>query len=219
MSSFFRLWKKYSFTLLVAFIALDMLDLRFAIVAAICMMAPVIVSIFKGRFWCGNLCPRGNFYDNVVSKFSNTKKPPKFFKSYYFRAIVLGIMMAVFISGVHKNWGNLYGIGMVFYRLIVVTTIIGIILSLIYNHRTWCSFCPMGTLASIISKFRKNKKALQVSASCVSCRLCEEKCPLGLFPYDYKGDILSHPDCIQCGKCAIACPKKAIGYDSIIVRQ
>lgn len=213
MKEFLKFWKKYSFTLLIAFIVLGMFDLRFAIVAAICMIAPIIVSIFKGRFWCGNLCPRGNFYDKVVFKFSNKRKPPKFFKSYYFRALILIIMMIVFISGVSKNWGNLYGIGMVFYRLIVVTTIVGIGLSLIYNHRTWCNFCPMGTLASITSKFRKSKKVLQVSTSCVSCKLCEKKCPMGLVPYDYKGDILSHPDCIQCGQCVSACPKKSIGYD------
>lgn len=213
MNKVFKFWKKYSFTLLIAFIVLSLFDLRFAIAASICMIAPVIVSIFKGRFWCGNLCPRGSFYDNIVSKFSNNRKPPKFFKSYYFRAIVLTIMMSVFISGMIKNWGNLYGIGMVFYRLIVVTTIIGVLLALVYNHRTWCNFCPMGTLASITAKFRKSKNVLQVSSACVSCKLCEKKCPLGLVPYDYKGDLLSHPDCIQCGKCATACPRNAIGYN------
>ena len=218
MEKILKLWKKYSFTLLIAFIALGMLDLRFAVVAAICMIAPVIVSITRGRFWCGNLCPRGNFYYNVVAKFSNTRKPPKFFKSYYFRAVILTIMMTMFISGISKNWGNLYGIGMVFYRLIVVTTIIGVALSLVYNHRTWCNFCPMGTMASVVSKFRKSKKVLHVSSSCVSCKICEKKCPLGIVPYDYKGDILSHPDCIQCGKCVTACPKKAIGYNKITLK-
>ncbi|MDK2829532.1 MAG: ferredoxin-type protein NapH [Clostridium butyricum] len=215
---FLKLWKKYSFTLLIGFVLLGLFDLRFAVVAIICMIAPVVVAIFKGRFWCGNLCPRGNFYDNVVSKFSNKKNPPKFFKSYYFRAVVLIIMMTMFTLGVKENWGNLYGIGMVFYRIIVVTTIIGIVLSLFYNHRTWCHFCPMGTLASIVGKFRKSKNVLQVAPTCVLCKLCEKKCPIGLVPYDYKGDILSHPDCIQCGKCVAACPKKAIGYDKITLK-
>lgn len=218
MGKLLNLWKKYSFIILIAFIVLGLLDLRFAMVAAICMVGPIIVSIFKGRFWCGNLCPRGSFYDNVISKFSNKRRPPKFFKSYYFRTVILTIMMTVFISGVYKNWGNLYGIGMVFYRLIVVTTAIGVGLSLFFNHRTWCNFCPMGTLASIISKFRKNKNVLQVSNACVSCKVCEKKCPIGLVPYDYKGDILSHPDCIQCGQCAVACPKKAIGYNKINIK-
>ncbi|OBR90379.1 putative electron transport protein YccM [Clostridium ragsdalei P11] len=215
MKEIFKLWKKYSFTLLIVFILLGLIDLRFSIAAVICMAAPIIVSIFKGRFWCGNLCPRGNFYDNIVSKFSNKRKVPKLLKSYYFRILVVVFMMTMFTLGIKQNWGNLYGIGMVFYRIIVVTTIIGIVLSLFYNHRTWCNFCPMGTIASIISKFRTNKKVLQVSSNCVSCKICEKKCSLGIVPYEYKGDLLSHPDCIQCGKCVSACPKKAIGHNKI----
>ncbi|MBD7911953.1 4Fe-4S binding protein [Clostridium cibarium] len=213
MEKFLVLWKKYSFLLLVAFLTLGLIDLRFAIVAVICMIAPIVVSVFKGRFWCGNLCPRGNFYDNVVSRFSNKKRVPKFLKSYYFRIIIVVFMMTMFTIGIVQNWGNLYGIGMVFYRIIFVTTLIGVILSLFYNHRTWCNFCPMGTLASVVAKFRKSKSVLNVSSSCLSCKLCEKKCSMGIVPYDYKDDILSHPDCIQCGKCVIACPKKAIGYD------
>ena len=73
MKKLLTLWKKYSFLALIAFIILGLLDFRIAIVAVVCMVAPVIVSIFKGRFWCGNLCPRGSFYDNLVSKFCNNK--------------------------------------------------------------------------------------------------------------------------------------------------
>lgn len=215
MKFIFELWKKYSFTVLIAFILLGLIDLRFSLVAIICMVAPIILSIFRGRFWCGNLCPRGNFYDNIVSKFSNKREVPKFLKSYFFRALVVIFMMTMFTLGIKENWGNLYGIGMVFYRIIVVTTIIGIVLSLFYNHRTWCSFCPMGTIAAIVSKFSTNKKVLQVSSNCVSCKICEKKCSLGIVPYEYKGDLLSHPDCIQCGKCVSVCPKKSIGYNKI----
>ncbi|KZL92656.1 4Fe-4S binding protein [Clostridium magnum] len=213
MDRFLNWWKKYSFILLIAFVLIGLIDLRFAVVAVVCMVAPIIVSVFRGRFWCGNLCPRGNFYDNVVSKFSRKRKVPKLLKSNYFRIALIIFMLSMFTLGVKQNWGNLYGIGMVFYRMIVVTTIIGIVLSLFYNERTWCNFCPIGSIAVFISKFRKNKKVLQVSSNCVSCKLCEKKCSLGIVPYEYKGDLLSHPDCIQCGKCVVACPKKSIGYD------
>ena len=215
MKNIMKLWKKYSFLVLIAFVILGLLDTRIAIAAVVCMVAPIIVSIFKGRFWCGNLCPRGNFYDNIVAKFSNNKKVPRFLKSNLFRTFMVIFMMTMFTFGIHKNWGNLYGIGMVFYRMIVVTTIVGIILSLFYNQRTWCHFCPMGTIASVISRFRKSKNVLHVSAGCVSCKICEKKCSLGIVPYEYKDNILSHPDCIQCGKCVNACPKNAIRYDII----
>lgn len=212
MKKIFQLWKKYSYVALFAFIILSLFDFRLALAAIICMVAPIMLSIFRGRFWCGNLCPRGNFYDNVVSRFSKNKKVPAILKSYYFRFLVFAGMMTMFTLGIKKNWGNLYGIGFVFYRMIVITTIIGIVLSFVYNHRTWCHFCPMGTAASLISKMRKHKNVLTVSHTCVSCKMCEKKCPLGIVPYEYKGDILSHPDCIQCGKCVSVCPKNSIGY-------
>ncbi|WP_333860521.1 4Fe-4S binding protein [Clostridium sp.] len=213
---FLNFWKKYSFILLIVFILLGLFDLRFAVVAILCMVLPVIISVFRGRFWCGNLCPRGNFYDNIVSKFSNKRKVPKFLKSPYFRLAVVVFMLSMFTFGIKKNWGDFYGVGMVFYRIIVITTILGIVLSLFYNHRTWCHFCPMGSIAAFISWLRKNKRILQVSQSCVSCKVCEKKCPLGIVPYKYKGSPLNHFDCIQCGKCAEACPKKAIGYEKSV---
>ncbi|ROR27233.1 4Fe-4S binding protein [Mobilisporobacter senegalensis] len=213
MKYLFNFYKRYGYFILLMFLISGLLDLRIGVMAIICMVAPILVSFFKGRYWCGNLCPRGNFYDNIVSKFSNTKKVPNILKSKLFRVMVIIIMMIIFGAGIKANWGNLYGIGMVFYRMIVLTTIIGVGLSFFYNQRTWCHFCPMGTMASYVARLRKSKRVLRVSPSCVSCKICEKKCPLGLVPYDYKGDILSHPDCIQCGKCVNVCPKNAIGYD------
>lgn len=215
MIKLFELWKKYSYTLLLIFIVVSLFDFRIGIVAIICMLAPVIVSFFRGRFWCGNLCPRGNFYDNIMSKFSKNRPVPKFLKSTAFRVFVVLFMFTMFGLGVRQNWGNPAGIGMVFYRIIVITTFIGIALSFFYNHRTWCHFCPMGSLSALVSYFRKDKKVLQVSNSCVNCKICTKKCPMGISPNEYKGSVLDHPDCIQCSKCVIACPKKSIGYDML----
>lgn len=212
MSNLLKVWKKYSFLLLMAFVIIGLFDMRFALAAIVCMVAPIIVSLFKGRYWCGNLCPRGSFYDVAVSKISKKRNVPKFFRSRFLRTVMILFIFTMFTLGLYKNWGDLYGIGMILYRIIIITTIIGIVLSLFFNHRTWCYFCPMGTIASVISKYRKSKKVLQISTGCVSCRKCQKECPIGIVPYDYKGDFLSHPDCIQCGQCIKACPKNAIGY-------
>ena len=59
MEKFLKWWKRYSFVLLIAFVLAGIIDIRFATAAVICMVAPIIVSVFNGRFWCGNLCPRG----------------------------------------------------------------------------------------------------------------------------------------------------------------
>ena len=35
------------------------------LIALICMIGPVMTSIWKGRWWCGHVCPRGNMYDRL----------------------------------------------------------------------------------------------------------------------------------------------------------
>ncbi|GAE03240.1 (Fe-S)-binding protein [Clostridium botulinum B str. Osaka05] len=210
--SFFSFLKKYSYIILIFFIIAGMFNPTIALTAIICMIGPIFLAILgKGRFWCGNICPRGSFFDNVLINFSRKNKVPKFLKSKLFRTSVIIFMFYMFGSGIYKNWGNAVGIGMVFYRMIVVTTFIGIILSFFYNNRTWCNFCPMGSIASLISYFKEDRKKLTVSSSCISCKLCKTTCPMGIVPYDYKGNPIEHPDCIQCGKCINICPKNAIG--------
>lgn len=207
------LWKKYSYILLLLFIIIGLADFRFAIVAAVCMVGPIVLALFKGnRGWCGNFCPRGNFYDNIVSKFSNNKKTPDFMRRKFFRISITVFMLMVFIISILINWGDLYCIGMIFYRMIVMTTLIGIVLSLFYNSRIWCNFCPMGSIAALISYLKKDKKLLQVESNCVSCKLCNKKCPMNIEVHSYKGQALDNPDCIQCGKCVSICPKKSIKY-------
>ena len=216
MKSILTYWKKYSYILLIAFIIIGIFDFRIGLIATICMLAPIVVSFFKGRFWCGNLCPRGSFYDNLVSKFSQKKKVPKFLKSPYFRTIIALFVITMFTTSMVRNWGNLYGMGFAIYRLIVITTIIGVVLSLFYNERTWCNFCPMGSIAALISRFKNKKNGsalLKVDTTCVSCKICAKSCPMGISPYEYKDDSAIHQsDCIQCSRCVYKCPKKSIKY-------
>lgn len=207
-----KLWKKYSYLVLVTFLVIGLFDFRVGLAASICMVGPVALSFFRGRYWCGNICPRGSFYDNVLSKISSKRKTPRFLQSKYFRALFATGLLSFFVFGTVKNWENPYLIGFIFYRMIVITTLIGIVLSLAYNHRVWCSFCPMGSIAALISYFKKDTKTLKVSNSCVSCKICEKKCNMNIVPYNYKGNILNHPDCIQCGLCTDACPKNSISY-------
>jgi polyferredoxin len=223
MKKFLELWKKYSYVLLLAFIIAGIFDFRIAITAIACMIAPVIISVSRGRFWCGNLCPRGSFYDNIVSKFSKKKVVPKFLKSIYFRAFVVLFMFTMFGIGIKNNWGNPAGIGMVFYRIIVVTTLIGVILSFFYNNRTWCHFCPMGTMAHYVSKGQpKREKSSYVhfdTSLCVNCKKCSKVCPMSIDLLLHKEScIVSDADCIKCGQCVENCPRaslKLLPYEKV----
>lgn len=86
-------------------------------------------------------------------------------------------IITVFSWQMFYAWGNWSAMGMVLIRIILVTTIVGIILGVIYNQRTWFSICPMGTLAIWTAK-RKKPMLLKVEESCVNCNLCTKACPL-----------------------------------------
>lgn len=206
-----QFWKKYSFLFFFIFLVAGLFDFRFALVAIICMVGPVVMAFFKGRFWCGNICPRGSFYDRVVSRFSGKRNPPRFLSSPFFRAFMVLFIFTMFGLNIYLTpeltWQSA---GKIFYKIIVLTTFAGMIFALFFNHRTWCAFCPMGTLSSLAARVNKRSHRLEVTSACVSCTLCEKKCPMGLVPSDYKGDKLHHPDCTQCGDCVGVCPKKAI---------
>lgn len=204
-------FKKYGYIIFLVFLIASLFDMRFALIAIICMVAPIIISLFgKGRYWCGNFCPRGSFFDNILSYVSPKIKVPRFFRSIFLRAFMILFIIYMFANGVSKNWGNLFGIGLVFYRIIVGTSIVGIVLGLFISHRTWCNFCPMGSIASLIAKIRGKKISLKVSSNCINCNVCTKTCPMGISPKEYKNGYVLNSDCIHCNECLNACPKNSI---------
>ncbi|MBR1911604.1 MAG: 4Fe-4S binding protein [Treponema sp.] len=66
LGKLFAFWKHWSFVILIAMVVASLFDFRLALVAILCMASPIVISIFAGRFWCGNLCPRGNFFAKTV---------------------------------------------------------------------------------------------------------------------------------------------------------
>jgi polyferredoxin len=67
----------------------------------------------------------------------------------------------------HEHWGWTYTAGTVadwvaqfsfgFYSLMLTSLLIGLIVMVLYKPRTWCAFCPMGTMTQGICKL-KNKE-------------------------------------------------------------
>lgn len=212
MKAIFKIWKNFSFLILIAMLTASLFDFRFALAAILCIVSPIVISFFAGRFWCGNLCPRGNFFDRVMKKIAAKREVPRLFKSVPFRLAVFAFMMFMFATGIRKNWGNIAGIGFVFYRMIAITTLVGIFFSFIWNERAWCSFCPMGSAAALISSLKKHPRSLSVNDKCISCGKCARNCPVKLHPAKYKGGRILEADCLRCGKCMEVCPKEAVSF-------
>lgn len=171
-----------------------------------CMIAPAIVGAIRGRHWCGWFCPRGSFYDLVMARISGKRRPPRWMLGNPFRATLLVLLMGMMTVQIIHVWPDARAIGLVFVRLLTITTVIGIALALIFDTRSWCSICPMGTMASW---FSQGKRPIMVSEACKLCGACEKVCPMGLVPHKYDA---SHADCLKCGKCVATCPVKALSF-------
>lgn len=122
---------------------------KISLLAIPCMVLPIITSFFKARYYCNYICPRGSLYDNILS---NNKRTPRILSSSIFRIIVIIFMFTAFAIGIKNNWGDIDLVAIVFHKMVIATTSLGIILSLFYNHRSWCAFCPMGSISRFISK-------------------------------------------------------------------
>lgn len=185
------------------------------LLALICMIAPVAFAVKRGRWWCGNACPRGSMYDHLLAKYSPHRPIPSFVRTFGFRLFMVMFIFTMFGVQMYFAWGDINAMGRVFWNIILATTIVGIVLSFIYAPRTWCSFCPMGTLSAWVSPksapLPSGFMNIHVADTCqMKCKSCSRVCPMQLTPYDSRGleEGYLHPDCIKCGKCVTACPIK-----------
>ena len=185
------------------------------LVALVCMIGPVLTSVWRGRWWCGHACPRGNMYSRLLSRYSPHRPVPRVVRTFGFRLFMVFFIFTVFGVQMYFAWGDWGEMGRVFWNIILLTTVVGVALSFIYAPRTWCSFCPMGTLSSWVTprggKLPTVYTSVHVGDSCqMKCKSCARVCPMQLAPYDSRGAAVGHlhPDCIKCGYCVQACPSK-----------
>lgn len=55
-----------------------------------------------------------------------------------------------YTDGIVPSWVAQFSFG--FYSLMLTSTLIGLIVMVLYKPRTWCTFCPMGTMTQGICK-------------------------------------------------------------------
>ncbi|WP_366879188.1 4Fe-4S binding protein [Methanothrix sp.] len=166
----------------------------------------LIIAPFRGRWFCGNLCPRGSFVDFWLAPLSRKLKIPPFLRSMWIRIPIFIALMGFMIYRLLGTQGVVDRIGMVFVTLCIITTSIAILFGVIIAPRTWCTFCPMGTLQRIMGG---SKYQLKLDGDlCIDCKRCQKVCPMQLQVFE----IQDLPDCIKCGRCIDACPKDALSF-------
>lgn len=116
------------------------------------LMIILLITAFKRRrYFCSTMCPRGSF----LTMFIRTKrKTPKLFANTGFRLTILIIIFGLFAIRLMQTEMILEQLGLVFVMMCLVSTIVAIILGLIYSSRTWCVLCPMGLVQEGIDKIK-----------------------------------------------------------------
>lgn len=174
------------------------------------MFIGVIGAFLNGRWVCGNLCPRGAFFDRLVTSISPQRPLPSILRSMLLRWMILVLLMSLMTYRLSQNPHSLEHWGRVFWLMCTVTTLFGIVLALFIRARTWCAFCPIGTLGKILGE-KKTKKSLKLDTEkCLGCKLCEKACPMNLSIISEKKTLAPNSDCIKCWECITKCRHQAL---------
>lgn len=186
-----------------------------------------VMSLFKGRYWCGNICAHGSLFDQILLPFSRNGQLPRVLKSKLLRAAVFTWFMYnltskfVRVSALWGQWMFWDRLGFVFVASYLMVTVAGGILGLFVTPRSWCQFCPMGTmqmgmyrLGKWLGWTRKYDRMITVEDAdkCHKCAKCARVCPMQLTPYtEFSPDNqFEHEACIRCLTCVENCPAKIL---------
>ncbi|SCG82600.1 iron-sulfur cluster-binding protein [Proteiniborus sp. DW1] len=205
---------------------------KLGLIVIFIMAGLTITAFFNGRYWCGNFCPHGSLFDKVILPISKNKKIPNFLKSKFMIIGFLIFFMANFIRRILKifqAWGTydfLDKLGYLFSNTYLMVLIVGGILAIFINVRTWCQFCPMGTIQKLSYKLgkalgfaKKTEKKITISnqEKCYKCGKCARVCPFQLMPYmEFShNNQLNNIDCIKCSTCVVNCPAGILSLEKM----
>ncbi len=199
-------------SIVVAVLALGWRYPLLGLVVPVVVVTGLTVSLFRGRYFCGNGCPRGAFLDSLPIPDKRWRPLPEWLKNQYLRWAAVVVLFSVMIGRGLQDPGSVAHWGLVFWQMCLVTTAVALILAMIYRPRAWCAVCPVGTLQRTLGGGRQ---PLTIGPQCSGCGLCERVCPLALPIVAGKSDgYIASADCLKCGRCQAVCPVGAIGQSA-----
>ena len=203
-----RQWMLAPFVLITIALGWKYTWLGFAVPVA--MLMGVAGGFMRGRYVCGNLCPRGSFFDRLIAPLAAKREIPAMLRSLPLRWGIFVLLMGFMVWRLAANPADIRHWGHVFWLMCAITTVVGVVLALTFHPRSWCAVCPVGTLSNAIGGDRYQ---LTIDSDCRECGKCEQSCTFGLSIVRHKGaGVLHERDCLKCSVCAMSCPKGSLKW-------
>lgn len=197
--------------------------------AAIIFLLQFLTSLFLGRAFCGFVCSAGGLQECLLRASDKKIKSHKISIIKYFiwapwliviiAGFVLsgGIQQVDFFAGTVDNWIFLFAPYryMIFFGVILLITILHLLVGKRAFCHSMCWMAPFMIIGTKISQWLRLPRLhlKPVKDNCNGCNICTRICVMSL---DVKEMVLSEnmadAECILCGECVDACPKKAIEY-------
>ncbi|WHH60847.1 4Fe-4S binding protein [Petroclostridium sp. X23] len=154
--------QEWSWILMVLFIMLSILDIRFGLLGLICMTVPLYHALRgRGKVHCSHYCPRGSLLGKFLTHINLNNNLPKSLRGKTAKKVMLGIMMIMFSISLSHAGFNITKIAFAIFRLMTASLTLGIIMGIIFKPRSWCQVCPMGYASELITNSLKNKNTQQ----------------------------------------------------------
>ena len=166
-------------------------------------------TLFTARFWCA-ACPIGGASALISKHFSLQRQVPPFLRQYGIYLSALGVGTILWLGEAAGMPHNPRATAMLILSILVP----GLLLSLVYQRRSWCRFlCPLGSMTGYFSSV----SGLELRGCTATCNNdCKtHACYKGAANLDgcpmFEGPFALHANqnCTLCGACVKACTHSA----------
>ena len=146
-------WYDYLWIASLLYLLLGFVNILFAWLGLLCFFIPLVISVSRGtKGYCNRYCGRGQLFGLLGGQFGLSRKKdiPRWMKSKAFR---YGFLIFFFIMFFVMLWNTyLVFAGAQDLKQAVTSTVLGLVTMVLFKPRSWCVYCPMGTMTQLICK-------------------------------------------------------------------